>query len=732
MDNTSNKLNSVSVDSWVDHFSSLNKKDPTSLCPDDQNVIYVLKELEESLKANKHVQCKILDKSFTLQEILNGIKKLKTGKASGYDIVSNDLIKATANIIAPLLLCLFNNILSSEYVPSQWGIGIIIPLFKSGEHSDPNNYRGISINSCISKLFTLLLNDRLAECVDTNNSLHFNQIGFRKGYRPADHVLTLKTLVDQAFAAKKDLYVCFVDFKKAYDTVWRDGLFLKLLKNNVSCKFVNVIKSMYSSLKACVQVPGGLSSTFPSLVGLKQGCNLSPLLFNLFINDLMPLLNESQCDAPFLGDYMINCLLYADDLVLISETKEGLQELMNKLHNFSQTWFLEVNTSKTKSLIFSKKRAIPNISFSLGDILLPTCDTYCYLGTMFSQNGSFKEAANVLYEKALKSMFSLVRSIYKFRRCSLEIMLKLFDSLTLPIALYGSEVWGPQCFYTNPKNDLFLKDKPNISTLKLQYKFLKIILGVGEKTSNWAVLTETGRYPLCIKIMINMLKYWRHLAMSTSPILRATLQTNINLSLCGVKTWFTYVKRMLVFLDIEHILYTADLKEISFQIGKLKRTILNKFHDSWKNDANELKAKGGKLDFYTSHKKDFSFSKYLTACSNPKYRLAITRMRICAHKYPIETGRYINLDKHERICPFCVNGVGDEKHYLTICDNPIFDGLRRQCFNNVEKINPQFKDLNDEGKISFLMTTEEPEILKDLGHMLSKIEDIFKESKPPS
>ena len=200
------------------------------------------------IKYSGNSNCPILDKNFTIREILGGIKLLKSGKASAYDIVDNDLIKATASSISPILCDIFNRILTLEYVPILWGTSIIIPLFKSGEVFDPNNYRGISISSCISKLFTLLMNNLLNAFFDTNNTNHFNQLGFRKGFRPADHVFTLKTLIDQTFYNKEDLFVCFVDFKKAYDTVWRNGLYLKLLKNGVSKKFVRILMNMYSSL----------------------------------------------------------------------------------------------------------------------------------------------------------------------------------------------------------------------------------------------------------------------------------------------------------------------------------------------------------------------------------------------------------------------------------------------------------------------------------------------------
>ena len=117
----------------------------------------------------------------------------------------------------------------------------------------------------------------------------------------ADHVLALKTLTDQAFKDKKKLYVCFVDFKKAYDTVWRNGLYLKLLRYGISKNIVRLIKDMYDQLQVSVNVFNGLSLPFKSQVGLKQGCNLSPLLFNLFINNLVDIMDTDNSQAPFLG-----------------------------------------------------------------------------------------------------------------------------------------------------------------------------------------------------------------------------------------------------------------------------------------------------------------------------------------------------------------------------------------------------------------------------------------------
>ena len=186
-----------------------------------------------------------------------GIKALLDGKAVAADRISNEILKATSDIITPFLVALFNKILELELFPEDWSLGLILPLFKSGDTMDVNCYRGITINSCLSKLFMLLMNNRLQSVCDKHNIIHYNQIGFRKDFRPADHVLTLKTVIDQSFHNKKPLHVCFVDFRKAYDTVWRDGLYHKLLSYGFHPKFVRLLKNIYSTSSLAVKTAGG-------------------------------------------------------------------------------------------------------------------------------------------------------------------------------------------------------------------------------------------------------------------------------------------------------------------------------------------------------------------------------------------------------------------------------------------------------------------------------------------
>ena len=231
-----------------------------------------------------------------------------------------------------------------------------------------------------------------------------------------------------------------MDFSKAYDTIWRNALYYKMVNIGVSKNFVQLMQSMYSSLSAQVMLPDGMSKSFLSQVGVKQGCNLSPTLFNIFINDLVTLCNQTENDSPDLDGITVSCLLYADDLVLISKSKNGLQNLLTTLDTFCSKWFMQVNLKKTKCLIFGKRRTW-NELLMIGNKTIDCCENYVFLGTLMNWNGSFKSAIDAQSKKATGASYSLTNNIAKFKSCSFSVLMKLFDCLVSPISYYNSKIW---------------------------------------------------------------------------------------------------------------------------------------------------------------------------------------------------------------------------------------------------------------------------------------------------
>ena len=164
----------------------------------------------------------ILDYKVTEKEVLSACQKLKNNKASSYDFIRNEMLKSAIPFLCKPIMQAFNVILNFGKFPKSWKDGIIIPVYKQGNKLDVNKYRGITISSCLGKLFCYIINDRISQELESKFFIKSEQAGFMKNYRTSDHIFVLKTIVDKyVLNAKKDdkLFACFIDLRKAFDTV---------------------------------------------------------------------------------------------------------------------------------------------------------------------------------------------------------------------------------------------------------------------------------------------------------------------------------------------------------------------------------------------------------------------------------------------------------------------------------------------------------------------------------
>ena len=190
-------------------------------------------------------------------------------------MVTNEYIKYSFERIGDTLINIFNLILSTGNFPEIWLLGIIKPIYKKkGLKSDPNNYRGITLVSCLSKVFTGVLNRRLSEFLEINGRLNMNQAGFRANFSTIDHIFSLHLPIEKFLAKGKKLYCAFIDYAKAFDTVWRGELWFKLVSHDITGKCLTVIMNMYNGIKSMVEKENILSDVFPCNMGVQQGENL--------------------------------------------------------------------------------------------------------------------------------------------------------------------------------------------------------------------------------------------------------------------------------------------------------------------------------------------------------------------------------------------------------------------------------------------------------------------------
>ena len=236
-----------------------------------------------------------LNRDISLEEVKLMAKRLKSQKASGLDMLSAELLKHANDTFMIVFTKLFTTLLHSGPFPEEWSIGISVVLFKGGDKTDLNNYRGITLLSIFGKFFLGVLLDRLNNIISQYESLEQNQIGFRKGYQTSDHIFTLRSIIENYFRNNKGpLYVCSVDFKKAFDSVDHKLLVQQLVTYGIKGNFLKVIKSLYDQVKSCVRGNNSLTDILPCNRGVRQGCLLSPVLFAPYLNDLTRQIKESS------------------------------------------------------------------------------------------------------------------------------------------------------------------------------------------------------------------------------------------------------------------------------------------------------------------------------------------------------------------------------------------------------------------------------------------------------
>ena len=352
-------------------------------------------------------------------------------------------MKNSPDILIEIIVKLFNVILDSEHIPSDWCLDIIKPIFKNkGDPRSPSNYRGITILSCLGKLFTSCINTRLTSYSKSCDIIGNEQAGFRQGFSTADHIFFLKSLIDLYLFKKKRLYCCFVDYNKAFDTVNRAALWSKLLAKGIGGKLIKSIYSMYNNAKSCISMSGKTSGYFACETGVRQGENLSPLLFPIFLSDLRDYLSTKYNGLSFINNNIsdllndinldtylkLYILLYADDTVILAESPKELKLALDAMDQYWTIWKLKINVSKTKVLIFSRGNVRNRPEFTFGNVELEIVRDYQYLGLIFNYNGKFIKAKEKLFEKDSRAMFSLVR---KARCLFFYLMMFFLNCLTI-------------------------------------------------------------------------------------------------------------------------------------------------------------------------------------------------------------------------------------------------------------------------------------------------------------
>ena len=644
----------------------------------------------------------ILNSNITMEELCKHIAKLKRRKAAAEDKITNELLIYTNPQVKEIILKVFNESLNHGVYP--WNTALITPLHKKGDKSDPNNYRAIAVGSNLGKLFSGILLERLISFRNTYCPDPINQLGFVKDAQTNDHILTLTTCINKYVQGKKRLYTCFIDYQKAFDTVCREALMLKLSKLGIKGKFFDCVSYMYKHSTAKIKLLNKVSEAIDILIGTEQGHPMSPELFKTYLLDMSNELNKTDnLNVPELNGIRLSHLLWADDLVLLSLDKESLQELINRVHSFCLEWGLTVNIKKTAVMVFNKtgKHLLESHTLNYGETRVPSARSYCYLGIVFSLSGSFAMATDELRKKGLKAYFALKRMI-DLSALSPRIVFKLFDALILPVVSYGSAIWlqGSQfarSMLRDSNNKSKLKQMVTDPMEKLHLKFLKWTLLVHKKCANMPCYGDSGRYPLFIKLAKHATSYFNRLDSLNTAEDNSLVRHAFAEQKCGKLSWYTNMTKLLNVAGSSNGTNQPRPSDIETKLEVY-------FNSLWREDRTQ----SSKLNFYNKVK-DSANIKYELFLDLPDYkeRKCLMQLRSSSHRLNWETGRYTtakDLEKKNipplwtRRCEFCTEDeartllhlpfgdtiVEDELHVLITC--PRYHGLRTKLQSETKSL----------------------------------------------
>lgn len=571
---------------------------------------------------SSNVTIPVLDQIIAPYEMSQQVKQMKSDKACGPDGVSPGIFKLLPGPWILMLATLFNRIFLSGIYPQSWSKARMCTIFKKGDRANVNNYRGIHIINSITKIYDMVLCERLKQWFKPFRE----QAGAQEGRGCIEHIVTLRLLCDIAWRRKMKLYVSFIDFSQAYDRVPRRTLFRVLCRLGCGSMMLCALIAMYRSTESVI------GTTLITLaVGVRQGSPTSCLLFIIFVDDLIRIIKESSGPDGFLA--WLHVLILMDDTVLLSTTRRGITEKLVLLKTYCNDYGMVINQSKTKFFVISGNEA-DRESLVVEGLVIEHCDQYVYLGSPFTSDGRVSSAVKAHASAKMPHVLKFVSFINKNNDIPFIVKRRVFEAAIMSTLIYACESW------------IGADIKPVIK----QYNWcLKHLLGVRRTTCNDICYVESGCHSLKDFIINKQHKFFFKIWTERQGYIDDPLMHVIN----TVIATNTPTSRMVN----EYI--STDVKDLS----EAKQAVIANIEES--NSSRRLTYKDINPNF------EIPFVYINRHTINENYRLSFTRFRVSGHSLACETGRWNRrgrgrLPEEERLCS-CGYAVQTERHVVQHC-----------------------------------------------------------------
>lgn len=375
--------------------------------------------------------------SITEEEVRKAISLIKAGKTPGPDDTNGELLKLLDDRNTQRLTKIFNKIYSTGNIPKEWLESTFITIPKKVNPKKCNDYRTISLMSHLLKTFLKIMHRRLyALCEEHMGNTQF---GFRKATGTREALFCTQVLIQRCRDVSCDVHICFIDYQKAFDRVKHQKLIKILRKIGIDDKDLRIIENLYWNQTARIKHKGEISKEIKIQRGVRQGCILSPLLFNLYSEEIFSQALENVSMGIQLNGERINNIRFADDTIIMAESWEDLQEMMNRVSNKSEEFGIDINIQKTKYMTICKN-ATPQRQLLINQKAIGKAEKYTYLGSTINDQWDHGLEIRCRIEKA-RNAFVKMSKLLKSRELNLKTRIRLLRCYVFSVLLYGVESW---------------------------------------------------------------------------------------------------------------------------------------------------------------------------------------------------------------------------------------------------------------------------------------------------
>ena len=434
-----------------------------------------------------------------MSEIQEAIKMLKKDKSPGVDNIPGELIQAGGEHMATALHNICNQIWKNVKWPQSWTRSLVIPLPKKGDLKVCNNYRTLSLISHPSKVLLRVILNRLKQ--QAKEIIAEEQAGFVKGRSTVEQIFNLRSIIEKYQEHQLELYHVFIDFKKAFDRVWHEALWATMNQYNINKTLISLIEELYNQATSSVYLEGDFGDWFRTTVGVRQGCLLSPTLFNVFLERIMTDALEGHDATVSIGGRTVSNLRFADDIDGLAGSEAELSQLVQRLNTSCSSFGMEISAEKTKIMTNTHANGLRN-DIVINGSTLQHVNQFIYLGAIVTDNGSRSEILSRMAKA--QSSLSKLKTVWEDKNISISSKIRLLRSMVISIFLYACESWTI---------DSYLEKR--ISAFEM--RCLRQLLGIDprQRVSNERVramvTSEIGRHQDLLEIVkTRKLKWFGH------------------------------------------------------------------------------------------------------------------------------------------------------------------------------------------------------------------------------